>query len=266
MNLRVVASMASESGRAEQARRRRARERARKIAQAHDNKTTQGPTHVNLAFRENLAPRRGFRRGVGGARNDPGLSVKADWDSSALQGARYATWASHDEPWTSTTSVNTIDASQIMDVLRQSKRGVVVVGRLAPNDVEDVAAFLDELRWPVVHADVRSGIRDVDVVVRRPNAVLEALKELRPDCVLQLGAAPAFAPATRAWLDAAFCSPNVQKVVIAPGRSRIDDDFATSLRVEAPPYMIARALYGQRFPSSKLLKPLLRAGVAADKL
>merc|ERR1719163_621965 len=28
--------------------------------------------------------------------------------------------------------------------------------------------------------------------------------------------------------------------------------------------MIARALYGQRFPSSKLLKPLLRAGIAAD--
>ena len=86
----------------------------------------------------------------------------------------------------------------------RSKRGVVVVGRLAPNDVEDVSNFLDELRWPVVHADVRSGIRDVDVVVRRPNAVLEALRELKPDCVLQLGAAPAFAPATRAWLDAAF--------------------------------------------------------------
>jgi 2-succinyl-5-enolpyruvyl-6-hydroxy-3-cyclohexene-1-carboxylate synthase/pimeloyl-ACP methyl ester carboxylesterase/L-alanine-DL-glutamate epimerase-like enolase superfamily enzyme len=220
---------------------------------------------VNLAFRENLAPRRGFRRGVGGARNDPGLSVKADWDNSALQGARYATWASHDEPWTRTTSTNKIDASQIMDVLRQSKRGVVVVGRLAPNDITEVAAFLDELHWPVIHADVRSGIRDVDVVVRRPNAVLEALRELRPDCVLQLGAAPAFAPATRAWLDDAFCSPKVQKIVVAPGRSRIDDDFATSLRVEAPPYMIARALYGQRFPSSKLLKPLLRAGIEADR-
>ena len=116
-------------------------ERARKIgqdaiAQAHDNETTQGPTHVNLAFRENLAPRRGSRRGVGGARNDPDLSVKADWDSSALQGARYATWASHDEPWTRTTSTNNVDASQIADVLRQSKRGVVVVGRLAPKDVE----------------------------------------------------------------------------------------------------------------------------------
>jgi pimeloyl-ACP methyl ester carboxylesterase/L-alanine-DL-glutamate epimerase-like enolase superfamily enzyme len=112
---------------------------------------------------------------------------------------------------------------------------------------------------------VRSGIRDVDVVVRRPNAVLEALRELKPDCVLQLGAAPAFAPATRAWLDGAFCSPNVQKVVIAPGRSRIDDDFATSVRVEAPPYMIARALYDQKFPPSELLKPLLRAGMAADE-
>merc|ERR1719502_2583456 len=152
-----------------------------------------------------------------------------------------------------------------MDVLRQSKRGVVVVGRLAPKDVEDVSNFLDELRWPVIHADVRSGIRDVDVVVRRPNAVLEALKELRPDCVLQLGAAPAFAPATRAWLDAAFCAPKVRKIVVAPGRSRIDDDFATSVRVEAPPYMIARALYGQMFPPSKLLKPFLRAGIAADE-
>ena len=95
--------------------------REREIAQAHDTKTTQGPTHVNLAFRENLAPRRGFRRGVGGARNDPGLSVKADWDSSALQGARYATWASNDEPWTRTTSTNKIDASQIMDALRSSR-------------------------------------------------------------------------------------------------------------------------------------------------
>ena len=99
---------------------------------------------MTRACRETRAPRRGFRRGVGGARNDPGLSVKADWDSSALQGARYATWASHDEPWTRTTSTNNVDASQIMDVLRQSKRGVVVVGRLAPHDVEDVAAFLDE--------------------------------------------------------------------------------------------------------------------------
>ena len=99
----------------------------------------------------------------------------------------------------------------------------------------------------------------------RPNAVLEALKELRPDCVLQLGAAPAFAPATRAWLDAAFCSPKEEKVVVAPGRSRIDDDFATSFRVEAPPHKVARALYGQRFHSSKLLKPLLRAGMAADE-
>ena len=96
-------------------------ERERTRAQAHDNKTTQGPTHVNRAFRENWAPRRGFRRGVGGARNDPGLSVKADWDSSALQGARYATWASNDEPWTRTTSTNNVDASRVADVLRSSR-------------------------------------------------------------------------------------------------------------------------------------------------
>ena len=94
-------------------------------------------------------------------------------------------------------------------------RGVVVVERLAPNDVEDVAAFLDELHWPVIHADVRSGLRDVDVVVRRPNAVLEALKELRPDCVLQLGAAPAFAPG-----DARVAGRRVLRPKCAEGRGR----------------------------------------------
>ena len=58
------------------------------IAAAALREEDPGPTHVNLAFRENLAPRRGVRRGVGGARNDPDLSVKADWGTVPLYRAR----------------------------------------------------------------------------------------------------------------------------------------------------------------------------------
>ena len=244
--------------------RERAKERARASTRQQNN-TGPNAREPGLPREPGAAPR--FRRGVGGARNDPGLSVKADWDSSALYRARATRPGRHMmSPGRRTTSVNTIDASQIMDVLRQSKRGVVVVGRLAPNDVEDVAAFLDELHWPVIHADVRSGLRDVDVVVRRPNAVLEALKELKPDCVLQLGAAPAFAPATRAWLDAAFCSPNVRR------RSWSRRAVQGSTTTSPHPSELRRLLYdcaGVVWSKVSLvkvtLKPLLRAGIAADE-
>jgi len=227
-----------------------------------------GPAHLNLAFRENLAPRRGARRGVGGAHNDPDLATGARWDTNCLKGARYAAWAASDAPWTSTPSAGAVDVASVGKVLRRARRGAVVLGRLAPDDVPDVVAFLEDLNWPVIHADVRSGARaslEESVAVRRPNAVLAALPDLRPDCILQLGASPALAPATRAWLDRAFAGHNAaEKVVVQPGRARVDDDFATSLRFEATPRTFARAAYGEAFPSSRLLRPLLAAGTAAD--
>ena len=53
----------------------RERERARHDKKQHRAQRTSWPSARIWRFRS------------GGARNDPGLSVKADWDSSALQGA-----------------------------------------------------------------------------------------------------------------------------------------------------------------------------------
>merc|ERR1711965_799148 len=90
----------------------------------------------------------------------------------------------------------------IAAVLRRATRGVVVLGRVDGDARGDVARLIRDLRWPVVHADVQSGLRGaaqrLNLLVARPNAVLGVITQ-RPDVVLQIGSSPVSGGAGKAW-------------------------------------------------------------------
>ena len=163
-----------------------------------------GPAQLNLAFAENLAPRRGaVRGGASGARGFPAGSGAAtsDWDPGCLAGATASRWLAATAPLVAYDDQSAAAvAPGLGHVLLSSSSGVVVLGEIDGADRLDAAHLLRALGWPVVHADARSGLRgaarDLGLLVERPNVVLSdaagVAASLAPDCVLQLGGAPVY--------------------------------------------------------------------------
>ncbi|CAG9463771.1 unnamed protein product [Pedinophyceae sp. YPF-701] len=148
-----------------------------------------GPTHLNLQFREPLAP------------------TVADWPRAVtLEGLRR--WEAGTRPFTAPVSLlgpstGTVGAGPAMHealaTLRGARRGLLVVGALAsPEETLAAAEIARRLAWPV-YADATSGLRvagsggsGLPGTVHHLDHVLLGGKEgvwetVRPDVVLQLG-------------------------------------------------------------------------------
>jgi 2-succinyl-5-enolpyruvyl-6-hydroxy-3-cyclohexene-1-carboxylate synthase len=138
-----------------------------------------GPVHLNLAFREPLAP-------TGAALVDaPG---RADG-----------------RPWTVTTAaVRTAESStveRLAQTVRDVPKGLVVAGWGSGLTAPLVERFARATGWPVL-ADALSGLRGCDGAVSTYDALLrvdEFAAAHRPDLVLRVGA-PSTSAATVRWL------------------------------------------------------------------
>ncbi|KAJ8611303.1 hypothetical protein CTAYLR_006604 [Chrysophaeum taylorii] len=183
-------------------------------------KSRRMPAHFNMAFRENLAPRRGpvrgssaGARGFGHARADHPARV-GEWDRACVRGAKFLKWDRGCKPLVSEGALGEQTGAEdalLWETIDRAAFGVVLVGRIVESAAERAAAIwlvTEVLRdWTVVHCDPQSGIRAEIGCVQRPGVVFAeplVARAVAPDVVLQIGASFVLPPAVRAWLDAAF--------------------------------------------------------------
>ena len=201
-----------------------------------------GPVHVNVMFREPLAP------------------VAASWDRAALEPLR--SWTASARPFTRHhTPRLDLDAAARLDLhelVARAERGVVVAGRLDLDERAAAARITTLLGWPVV-ADVLSGLRlssDVPALVPFADGILQDVAfgaRTAPDVVLQLGGAPVSKRVAQ-WMQAA--RPH-RHVVVARHGARLDPAHDVTDRFEADLDAFADALAELRAPASSLREPLI---------
>lgn len=135
-----------------------------------------GPVHINCPFRDPLVP------GVAG--NPVPDHILARANRLYQQEKPYTSYPSSD--------ATTVDVSAVMDILRQTRRGLITVGRLdSQKDVPALEKFLQKLDWPVF-CDIASGIKGRVSPARQvftfdhPEAV-RLVNDYNPDTILQFG-------------------------------------------------------------------------------
>ncbi|TNE48489.1 MAG: 2-succinyl-5-enolpyruvyl-6-hydroxy-3-cyclohexene-1-carboxylic-acid synthase [Deltaproteobacteria bacterium] len=188
-----------------------------------------GPVHLNLMFREPLAPTPAIY--------DPAYTLPID------------SWLDGNQPWTryhahvGAPSEQTV--AGLAQVIQQSQRGVLVVGRRpAYRSSASILALARRLNWPVL-ADVGSGIR---LGPESPSHSIQAFdtllkhdtlaKQINPDCVLHLGG-----PLVSKWFPrwVARHAP-LFYALVSEVPNRIDPTHCVTQRLEASPEVVAEAL------------------------
>ena len=197
-----------------------------------------GPVHLNLAFREPLAP-------TGGPLVDaPGRAGQAPWTVSVAPQRR-------------------ADPSTLADLaarVRSAARGVVVAGWGADVDPPAVQRFAARAGWPVL-ADPLSGLRTgpsacvaYDALLRVPAFVAAH----QADLVLRVGAPPTSAAATT-WLAGA-----ADQWLVDPDGRWLDPTHTASRRLPFDPGLFLDAL-GTALPAGPARTPWLDGWLDADR-
>ncbi len=192
---------------------------AEAVARACDG----GPVHLNLPFREPLAPTR-------------------DGTDVAALLAPLSVWAGGDTPYTrSLRPPSHPEVRDLAHLLDGVERGLVVLGPLAVGDTEAAGAateVADRLGWPLV-ADLLSGAR-LHSEGRAFDLALasDRLRETAPEAVLHLGGRPTSKRLAR-WIADARPRLHVQ---VHPDRARLDPDHRVTHRITDEPGPVARAL------------------------
>lgn len=109
-----------------------------------------GPVHLNCMFREPLHPE-GKEEPI-----NPAFNMDSYLDSLSH-------WFTHSKPYTTYTTGETINSlahdNAIVEMLKQTKRGIIAVGKLAsPAEENAVISLAEKLNWPIF-PDIVSGLR-----------------------------------------------------------------------------------------------------------
>lgn len=195
------------------------------VAQAVQRATQErGPVHLNLMFREPLAP--------------SGAVVRLP---ERLHG-----WAAGEDPYTKVVSSSgglaEDDAQQLAIELSKGRHGVVIVGATDDPDLAPAAAELaNQLGWPLLADVVSQGRLGTGVEVPYYDLVLGSDRFCAAhslDAVIHLGAR---ATSKRLLRHVSASSPGTY-VVIRPGPERFDPTHRATHRVQADPVRAAKAL------------------------
>ena len=105
--------------------------------------STPGPVHINCMFREPLAPE----------------EVMSEWKKQVGLSDR---WLEGSKPYTkyynSEESSAVENPGEIINIINQSKKGIIAVGKLKNSDKELVKQLAEKLNWPIF-PDLTSGLR-----------------------------------------------------------------------------------------------------------
>jgi 2-succinyl-5-enolpyruvyl-6-hydroxy-3-cyclohexene-1-carboxylate synthase len=173
-----------------------------------------GPAHVNLPFREPLAPS-GEDVDIGHHETSP-----AGWSRPGARTRR-------------------ADVETLAELTNGVERGVLLVGSLR-RDASPVVDLARALGWPLI-AEPTSGLR-IPGALSAGTFLLASESFISahvPELVLQIGAAPT----SRSGL--AFVGDSKRLCIVDPDRLVADPTGHAALRLEADPASLARALFGR---------------------
>ena len=214
-----------------------------------------GPVHLNLPFREPLAPTPG-EYDVGSARDarEPGECAAA-----------FDVGAESDEAPPSPDLV-----ASLLARLRSCERGVVICGPLdaEPETAESIARLAAALGWPLLadaasqlrrgpHAEGSPLVASFDLFLRHRATA----RRLAPQCVLRFGDSPT-STALRLWLEA---HPPAGFVLVDPDGVRHDPSHLAVDVLRVHPRALCTALLRRTGEDSPPASPWLRAFLAAEQ-
>jgi 2-succinyl-5-enolpyruvyl-6-hydroxy-3-cyclohexene-1-carboxylate synthase len=160
-----------------------------------------GPVHLNIQFRENLAPDAGPIRGDSRAGSVTSFSTKRFTDIAGFQ-----RWSGSGKKWSQSYSAvgQNIDLAmlEIGTLISRSKRGIIVVGNLrkdgiegGSSDTQSVAAiisdFAESIGFPVFAGSQSANLRFYSpAVIPYADYILKSIgvkEKLQPDLIIQIG-------------------------------------------------------------------------------
>jgi 2-succinyl-5-enolpyruvyl-6-hydroxy-3-cyclohexene-1-carboxylate synthase len=241
-----------------------------------------GPVHLNIQFRENLAP------DAGPIRNDNRIGSATNYDGLRFTDVPgFQRWSIGGGQWQKSFSVASgVDAylsnavGEIAQLISESKRGIIVVGNLrtptAESHMEDasqmaqvVSNFAQSIGFPIF-AGVQSGSLRFDSpavvpfaehLLRNPSV----RKNLKPDLVLQFGA-PLVTTEVPGVITATMSEGFLNHVLVHPHHpsERADPDFTVTHKVSAEitPFLkeLSDRLENLGIQCSSSLAPLVTLG------
>jgi len=245
------------------------------------SQTAKGPIHLNMQFRENLAP------DVGRIRNDDRAEAITRFNGFRFTDVPgYRRWSMTGDKWTRsywTSSANSgsNSVSEIVGLIASSKRGIIVIGNLrgATDEdhnnhelevVETISSFATLIGFPIF-----AGVQSASLRFRSPAVVPfaehllkcpEVVENLQPDLIIQIGS-PLISTAIPSLARDASKRHDVpaHHVLIHPhfDSERVDPDFTVTHTVSAEisPFLntLSEALTGHHDITSELA-PLILLG------
>jgi 2-succinyl-5-enolpyruvyl-6-hydroxy-3-cyclohexene-1-carboxylate synthase len=166
------------------------------------SRRSMGPVHLNIQFRENLAP------DAGPIRNDGRIGSVTKFDSLRFtDAAGFQRWSLGGSQWTKTSLTHrSVDSRSLLDIIRlisESKRGMIVVGNIRKPSGENqesdpsrtvqlITNFALSIGFPIF-AGVQSGslrFESSAVVPFAEHLLRSPLinNNLKPDLIIQFGA------------------------------------------------------------------------------
>jgi 2-succinyl-5-enolpyruvyl-6-hydroxy-3-cyclohexene-1-carboxylate synthase len=193
----------------------------------------QQPVHINVQFRENLAPEGGPVRG------SDGDAVERYNATRFTQGPAFARWSGSGQPLiqrhSSRAENNDVAAANLVHLLRKSRRGLLVVGQIPPSQQDEVYPLLDQLAqaigFPIVATS--SSLRFTSHAVVWFAEHLLACPNVRdaaqPDFILQVGA-PLLSTTITSYL-----KQTAQHVLLQTNsRRRVDPEYSVTHSISTP--------------------------------
>lgn len=244
-----------------------------------------GPVHINVQFRENLAP------DAGAIRSDERVDSVTKFNGFRFTDIpNFARWSKGGSQWltTAATALGSADGSALLDLIRQSQRGVIVVGNLRPqlgqstqDQVEVISDFAQSIGFPIF-AGVQSGSlrsRSSAVIPYAEHLLKNPLVSgnLKPDLVIQLGhplvstEIPKMIRESMKRAESSEETSMLHHVLIHPHHSneRSDPDFTLTHRVstEVAPFLssITRQVESAKIECSSSLSSLVLLGRKLSK-
>jgi 2-succinyl-5-enolpyruvyl-6-hydroxy-3-cyclohexene-1-carboxylate synthase len=218
-------------------------------------KKLRGPVHLNIQFRENLAPDGGL------IRNDNRADSTLKFDGFRfIDCPGFQRWSTKGDRWMKDLYADSGNEAALYDVARlisQSSRGIIVVGnvRLPTNErgheetshtMQAISSFAQFVGFPVIAGVQAAGLRFTsDAVIPFAEHLLKhslVAESLKPDLILQVGA-PLVSSDVASMITTSMKNgdAHVQHILLHPHHpnERVDPGFTVSLGVstEISPFL-----------------------------
>ena len=216
-----------------------------------------GPVHLNIQFRENLAPI------AGPIRNDERQGAVTKYDAMKFtETPGFQRWSFGGSRWLHSyafeMSRRYSAVTDVGNLIAKSKRGIIVVGNLrkdvsgsSTDDISDtvalISSFAQTIGFPVFASALSATLRfDSACVVPFAEHILKSPQirdNLNPDLVLQLGA-PLISTEIHTLIKSTMRDTPIHHVLIHPSHSheRADPEFTVSHNIDADIGTFVRAL------------------------